>query len=65
MTNVDQFESVFKSATKISFAYQDIEIRKILLVTDLKKEPAQQLSDQVRNFLTVLGEDASIDWRTV
>ncbi len=65
MTNVDQFESVFKSATKISFAYQDIEIRKVLLVTDLEEQPAQQLSDQVRSFLTVLGEDDSVNWRTV
>ena len=65
MTNVDQFESVFKSATKISFAYQDIEIRKVLLVTDLEEEPAQHLSDQVRSFLTVLGEDDSVNWRTV
>ena len=65
MTNVDQFESVFKSATKISFAYRNIEIRKVLLVTDLEEEPAQQLSDQVRKFLTVLGEDESVNWRTV
>ena len=65
MTNVDQFESVFKSATKTSFAYQDIEIQNVLLVTDLEEGPAQQLSNQVRNFLTVLGEDASVNWRTV
>ncbi len=65
MTNVDQFESFFKSATKTSFAYRDIEIRKVLLVTDLEEEPAQQLSDQVRNFLTVLDEDDSVNWRTV
>jgi len=65
MTNVDQFESVFKSATKISFAHQDIEIRKVLLVTDLEEQPAQQLSDQIRSFLTVLGEDESVNWRTV
>jgi len=65
VTSVDQFESVFKSATKISFAYQDIEIRKVLLVTDLEEQPAQQLSDQVRSFLTVLAEDDSVNWRTV
>jgi hypothetical protein len=65
MTNVDQFESVFKAATKTSFAYQAIEIRNVLLVTDLEEDPAQQLSDQVRNFLTVLGEDESVNWRTV
>ena len=65
MTNVDQFESVFKAATKTSFAYRDIEILKVLLVTDLEEEPAQQLSDQVRSFLTVLGEDDEVNWRTV
>jgi len=65
MTNVDQFESVFKSATKTSFAYREIEIRKVLLVTDLEEGPAQQLSNQVRKFLAALGEDASVNWRTV
>ncbi len=65
MTNVDQFESVFKSATKTSFAYRDFEIRKVLLVTDLEEGPAQQLTNQVRKFLTALGEDASVNWRTV
>jgi nucleotide-binding universal stress UspA family protein len=65
MTNVDQFESVFKSATKTSFVYQAVEIRNVLLVTDLEEEPAQQLSDQVRGFLTVLGEEEGIKWRTV
>ncbi len=65
MTNVDQFESVFKSATKTSFAYQAIEIRNVLMVTDLEEEPAQQLSEQVRNFLVVLGGDESVNWRTV
>ena len=65
MTNVDQFESVFKSATKTSFAYRDFEIRKVLLVTDLEEGPAQQLSNQVRKFLRALGEDALVNWRTV
>ncbi len=65
MTNVDQFESVFKSATKISFAYRDIEIRKVLLVTDLEEEPAQQLSNRVQSFLTVVGKDEAVNWRTV
>ncbi len=65
MTNVDQFESFFKAATKTSFVYQAVDIRRVLLVTDLEEEPAQQLSGQVRNFLAVLGEDASVNWRTV
>ena len=65
MTNVDQFESVFKAATKTSFAYRAIEIGKVLLVTDLDEDPAQQLSDQVRTFLRVLGEDKSVNWRII
>jgi nucleotide-binding universal stress UspA family protein len=65
MTNVDQFESVFKAATKTSFVYQAVDIRRVLLVTDLEEGPAQNLSDQVRSFLAVLGEDESVNWRTV
>ncbi len=65
MTNVDQIERVFKAATKTSFAYRAIEIEKVLLVTDLDEDPAQQLSNQVRKFLTVLGEDESVNWQTV
>ncbi len=65
MTTIDQFESVFKAATKTSFAYRAIEMEKVLLVTDMDEDPAQQLSDQVRNFLRVLGEDESVNWRTV
>ncbi len=34
-------------------------------MTELEEQPAQQLSDQVRCFLTVLAEDESVNWRTV
>lgn len=63
MTNVDQFESVFKAATKMPFVYQAIEIRKLLFVTDLDEEAARQLSGQARDFLSVLGEGDALDCR--
>ena len=52
MTNLDQFESEFRAATRTPFQYQPIEIGLGLLVTDL---PAQneELTTAVRNFLTV------------
>lgn len=36
MSNLDIFESVFKSALRNPFDYQDIEIKNILLITDLE-----------------------------
>ena len=65
MTRVDQFESVFKAATKTSYVYEPIEIRKVLLVTDLDAERAKRFSDHLRNFLAVLEGDETVSWRTV
>ena len=65
MTKVDQFESVFKAATKTSYVYEPIEIRKVLLVTDLDEGQAEQFSGHLRNFLAVLDRDGSVSWRTV
>ena len=54
MTNVDQFESVFKSADKLTFSYRSIELKKVLVATDLDRGPAQQVVDRMRGFLTQL-----------
>ena len=65
MTKVDQFESVFKAATKTSYVYESIEIHKVLLVTDLDEDRAKRFSDHLRNFLAVLDGDESVSWRTI
>ena len=52
MTNLDQFESEFRSAARTPFEYRPVEIALALLVTDLP-EQSEELTTAVRNFLTV------------
>ncbi|MCH8913593.1 MAG: universal stress protein [Planctomycetes bacterium] len=57
MTKLDTFESVFKSADKPVYVYGRVEFERVLVVTDLSDMEAAPLLDQVRSFLSVLGED--------
>ncbi len=61
MTKLNVFESVFRSADKPVYAYRRVEIARVLVVTDLGDAEAAPLVDQVRTFLSVLGED--LEWR--
>ncbi len=61
MTKLDVFESVFRSADKPVYAYGRVEIARVLVVTDLSDAEGAPLVDQVRTFLSVLGED--LEWR--
>ena len=54
MTRIDQFESVFKSADKTPFRYEQPEIRRVVVLCDLAAESAGQLLERVRGFLRVL-----------
>ncbi len=60
MTKLDTFESIFKSADKPAYAYERVDFGRVLVVTDLSDEEAEPLLDQVRTFLSVLGED--LEW---
>ncbi len=61
MTKLDIFESVFRSADKPVYVYERVEIARVLLVTDLTDAEGAPLLDQVRTFLSVLGEEP--EWR--
>ncbi len=52
MTNVDQFESVFRSAAKSVFHPADIDISTVLVVTDLVGDSAAAFSRAVQGFIT-------------
>lgn len=60
MTQVDQFESVFRSAIKEVYTPSPIGLSKILQVTDLDSTDSQAFRDHVRGFLQVLGDRP--DW---
>ncbi len=56
MTNLDQFESVFKSADKAVYTYDRPTFKRVLLVTDLNEADAAGIAGRVRSFLTVIDE---------
>lgn len=60
MTNIDQFESVFKAADKTVFQPESLDFNQLLIVTDLRQDAAEQFGRQVRTLLGTLDEpDAS------
>ena len=61
--NVNQFESVFKSAAKAVYRYKPIKLERALMVSDLDVPRAQTLVEQVRGFLGVAGQ--SVQWTTL
>ncbi len=65
MTRIDQFESVFKSAVKTVFSYEELRFASGLVVTDLEKDAASAFGERVRGFLTGLGLPPRLTWRDV
>ncbi len=61
MAKLNVFESIFRSADKPVYAYGRVEIARVLVVTDLSDAEGAPLVEQVRSFLSVLGED--LEWR--
>ena len=64
MTRIDQFESVFKSAAKTVFSYEEINLTSGLVVTDLDESAASAFGDRVRGFLAALGLTGAMTWRS-
>ncbi len=57
MTRIDQFESVFKAAARTPFTYERVEVRKVLVITDLETPQAARFGERLRAFLAVLDGD--------
>ena len=65
MTNVDQFESMFRSASREVFRLDRSNIESVLVVTDRNEQGARGFGDQLRQFLKVLSTDDQVQWRDV
>ena len=61
VTKVDQFESAFRAADKPVFKFLQPVVERALVVTDLRGAGATAFRDQVRDFLTVLGNGVQWD----
>ena len=65
MTNVDQFESMFRSASREVFRHERVNIESVLVVTDRDEQQAKLFGDQVRRFLSVVSDNENTHWRDV
>lgn len=54
MTNIDQFESVFRSAVREPYRYQAMPIDRVLIISDLPEAEAYTYSEQVKGYLHAL-----------
>lgn len=62
MTKLDQFESVFNSASKAQYVYRDTEIQSVMVLTDLSPEASRRFSTDLKQFLIVLGDEREVTW---
>jgi len=65
MTEIDHFESSFKAADKIPYHHQGVSIESVLVVTDLEQAGADELQEQVRQFLSVLETEKPPEWHVL
>jgi len=63
MTEIDQFESVFKSAGKTLFQHEEVSVEKVLVVCDGNEAAAARFAAICRTFLAVLG--GQVEWQVV
>jgi nucleotide-binding universal stress UspA family protein len=63
MTQVDQFESVFRGAIRTRFVYEPVRVDSVLVVTDLDEAAAADFGASVQSFLSVLDRGENVRWR--
>lgn len=65
MTNIDQFESVFRAADRVVFRYEPPAIGRLMLVTDLEPEGAREFAGMISSFLSVLRDGPELQVEVV
>lgn len=65
MTTIDQFESVFKASDKPAFAYERVDIRSALVITDMDADDSGKFAEHVRSFLSILESTGQPQWKDV
>jgi hypothetical protein len=56
MTQIDEFESIFKAAAKSPFVMQPVTLSRTLVVTDFDENVDTGYLDRIRNFLAALDQ---------
>lgn len=66
MSNIDQFESIFKSSIKELFVYEQPVFKNVLIVTDLQNPEAELFTEKMINFLAGAGVDSThLQYKTI
>lgn len=65
MTNIDQFESIFKKADKPQFQFEDVDLDNLMVVTDDDHAQTDKFTDQVIDFLDTTLLEKEITWHKV
>lgn len=65
MSNLDQFESAFRSAAKDVFHYRRVAIRSVLVVTDLTGAAAEQFKAVVERFTAALTAHEEVSYTLI
>ena len=63
MTNIDQFESLFKKADKPQFQLEPVDLDTILVVTDVDQKATDVFVDQVVDLLETTQLEKTTQWR--
>ncbi len=65
MTNIDQFESIFKKADKRQFELEDVDLDTMLVVSDVDSTQTAGFMQQVTHFLRDTLLEEAIEWHTL
>lgn len=65
MAKIDQFESIFRSASKEAFEPEAIEFARVAVVTDLDLTNSQTFVNETKRFLEVFSDSFSPEWKLI
>jgi hypothetical protein len=65
MPNVDQFESLFRSAAREPFIYREPEIRRVMVVSDKTGGRLDLFAETGKSFLRVVSNRKDVEWVVV
>lgn len=65
MTNIDQFESLFKKADKQQFQLEEVDLDNMLVVSDGDQGHTELFMSQVIDFLDTTLLEKEINWHTI
>jgi len=65
MTNIDQFESIFKKADKPRFQLEEVDLDELMVVTDDDQTQTEKFADQVADLLDTTLLEEQITWHKV